>query len=336
MTHDAGATWSTPAVISGDSVFPFVSVPTVTADGRIFVAFEEPARPRRTVATTTSSSSSIPATGARIAGPFVGRHPDRRLHRLPDRLRPPDLPGLVVPLLVRRQHRGRPHRRRPPRGRVVGHAQQHAAGARGPVRGGDQLRHRRQPVVRRAAGRGPTPWRSSCPATSSRAGRRTTPRACCGSASSTASTTRPTTSTATRSRRSASAGSLSFATSELTTARSDPTKDNRWFAATLEPGLPVRDDVHRRLLGDRRDAVRRGRRRLDRPPQPGLVRGPHGRRRGHVFRRVAVNPRRRGVRDGDSLAVPAALVRRRCRPASRPRARVFGRAPRARPTRSPT
>ena len=36
----------------------------------------------------------------------------------------------------------------------------------------------------------------------------------------------------------ASAGSLSFSTSELTTARSDPTKNNRWFAATLEADFP--------------------------------------------------------------------------------------------------
>ena len=35
-----------------------------------------------------------------------------------------------------------------------------------------------------------------------------------------------------------SAGSLSFSTAELTTVRSDPTKNNRWFAATLDPHFP--------------------------------------------------------------------------------------------------
>ena len=35
-----------------------------------------------------------------------------------------------------------------------------------------------------------------------------------------------------------SAGSLSFSTDELTTVRSDPTKNNRWFAGTLDPHFP--------------------------------------------------------------------------------------------------
>ncbi len=39
VTHDAGRTWSTPRVISGDMDEAFVSVPTVTVDGRVFVAF---------------------------------------------------------------------------------------------------------------------------------------------------------------------------------------------------------------------------------------------------------------------------------------------------------
>ena len=33
-------------------------------------------------------------------------------------------------------------------------------------------------------------------------------------------------------------GSLSFTTKELTTVRSDPTKNNRWFAGTLDPDFP--------------------------------------------------------------------------------------------------
>lgn len=39
VTHDFGATWSTPTLISGSLDQAFVAVPTVSADGRIFVAF---------------------------------------------------------------------------------------------------------------------------------------------------------------------------------------------------------------------------------------------------------------------------------------------------------
>jgi hypothetical protein len=39
VTHDHGTTWSRPQVISGSLDQAFASVPTVTADGRIFVAF---------------------------------------------------------------------------------------------------------------------------------------------------------------------------------------------------------------------------------------------------------------------------------------------------------
>lgn len=39
VTHDAGNSWSRPRLISGTLDQAFVSVPTVTADGRIFVAF---------------------------------------------------------------------------------------------------------------------------------------------------------------------------------------------------------------------------------------------------------------------------------------------------------
>jgi hypothetical protein len=39
VTHDAGKSWSAPQVISGSLDQAFVSVPAVTADGRIFVSF---------------------------------------------------------------------------------------------------------------------------------------------------------------------------------------------------------------------------------------------------------------------------------------------------------
>ena len=46
----------------------------------------------------------------------------------------------------------------------------------------------------------------------------------------------------------------------LTTVLSDPTTGNRWFAATLKPGLPVRHDVPRRLQQHRGHARRQRRR----------------------------------------------------------------------------
>jgi hypothetical protein len=39
VTHDGGTTWSKPRVISGNLEQAFVSIPTVAADGRIYVAF---------------------------------------------------------------------------------------------------------------------------------------------------------------------------------------------------------------------------------------------------------------------------------------------------------
>jgi hypothetical protein len=39
VTHDGGKSWSTPQVISGDLDEAFVSTPVVTSDGRIFVSF---------------------------------------------------------------------------------------------------------------------------------------------------------------------------------------------------------------------------------------------------------------------------------------------------------
>jgi hypothetical protein len=45
VTHDAGATWSQPTVISGSLDQAFDATPTVTADGRIFVSFLNTADP---------------------------------------------------------------------------------------------------------------------------------------------------------------------------------------------------------------------------------------------------------------------------------------------------
>ncbi len=55
VTHDAGRTWTRPRVISGSLDEAFVSVPTVAADGRIFVAFLNTDDRRRDATTTRSS-----------------------------------------------------------------------------------------------------------------------------------------------------------------------------------------------------------------------------------------------------------------------------------------
>jgi hypothetical protein len=69
VTGDAGATWTKPVVISGDFDESFVSVPTVSSDGRVFVAFLN-----TTDLTTGRDDYEVvevnPTTGARVAGPF--------------------------------------------------------------------------------------------------------------------------------------------------------------------------------------------------------------------------------------------------------------------------
>ena len=69
VTHDAGRTWSRPVVISGSLDEAFVSVPTVAADGRVYVAFMNTSD----LATGRDTYEVVevdPATGARLAGPF--------------------------------------------------------------------------------------------------------------------------------------------------------------------------------------------------------------------------------------------------------------------------
>ena len=68
VTHDGGAHWSKPQIISGELDQAFVSVPTVAADGRIYVAF---------LNTTNLQNGRddyevvevSPSTGARVFGP---------------------------------------------------------------------------------------------------------------------------------------------------------------------------------------------------------------------------------------------------------------------------
>jgi hypothetical protein len=69
VTHNAGTTWSSPRLISGSLDSAFVSVPTVAADGRIFVAFLDTSHP----ATGRDDYEVVevsPQTAARLAGPF--------------------------------------------------------------------------------------------------------------------------------------------------------------------------------------------------------------------------------------------------------------------------
>ena len=69
VTHDAGRTWSTPQLISGNLDQAFVSVPTVASDGRIYVSFMNTGD-LATGRDTYEVVEVSPATGARIAGPF--------------------------------------------------------------------------------------------------------------------------------------------------------------------------------------------------------------------------------------------------------------------------
>lgn len=85
ITHDGGQTWSTPQEISGSASFCYgvetatacdqdqVSVPTVAADGSIYVAFENYAAPSN-VSTGNDQYLVVkvdPSTGARVAGPYL-------------------------------------------------------------------------------------------------------------------------------------------------------------------------------------------------------------------------------------------------------------------------
>lgn len=73
VTHDGGMTWSTPTVISGSLDEAFVSTPTVTANGHVFVSFLN-----TTDLVTGRDDYEVvevsPTTGHRIAGPFLVAH----------------------------------------------------------------------------------------------------------------------------------------------------------------------------------------------------------------------------------------------------------------------
>ena len=73
ITHDGGNTWSMPQVISGSDNQAFVSVPVRTSDGRVFVAYmntTDLVSGRDDYRVVELSSS----TGTRVAGPFTVAH----------------------------------------------------------------------------------------------------------------------------------------------------------------------------------------------------------------------------------------------------------------------
>ena len=69
VTHDGGASWSSSRIISGTLDSSFAAVPTVAADGRIYATFLN-----TTDLVTGRDDYEVvelsPATGARVAGPF--------------------------------------------------------------------------------------------------------------------------------------------------------------------------------------------------------------------------------------------------------------------------
>jgi len=68
VTHDGGATWSQPQLISGNLDQAFVSVPTVAADGRIYVAFLNTTN-LQNFRDDYEVVEVSPSTGARVFGP---------------------------------------------------------------------------------------------------------------------------------------------------------------------------------------------------------------------------------------------------------------------------
>jgi hypothetical protein len=69
VTHDGGATWSRPVLVSGSLDQSFVSMPVVAGDGRVYVSFLN-----TTDLVTGRDDVEVvevsPVSGARIAGPF--------------------------------------------------------------------------------------------------------------------------------------------------------------------------------------------------------------------------------------------------------------------------
>ena len=162
-------------LVSGNALFAFVSTPIATADGRIFVAYEDfthfdNGRDDYAVAELD------PAHRRPDRRPVQGRHPDRRHHRLPDRARPPDLPGTIF-----RSWSAGNIAADPTDGNhlAVEWSDMRNSTLPAPANPYEAVTNSDMVVSQSFdAGRtGPRPWRSRCRATSSRAGAPTTPTA---------------------------------------------------------------------------------------------------------------------------------------------------------------
>ena len=236
VTHDAGETWSKPVLISGDEPFAFVSVPTVTADGRIFVAYEnfnhfDNGRDDYEVAELD------PATGERIAGPFTV---DTLIDGFTD-----------YPLAFGRQTYQDSLFRSWSAGNIAADPMSgaHLAVAWSDMRNStvpapddpyeavtnsdivvsqsfDHGRTWSHPVALELPGDQFQGWAAYDANGALRIG--------FFDRSYDATNHRYGYTLATET----TAGTLTFGTTELSTARSDPTRDNRWFAATVDPGFP--------------------------------------------------------------------------------------------------
>ena len=293
-------------MISGSLDEAFVSVPTVAADGRIYVAFLN-----TTDLTTGRDDYEVvevsPATGARVAGPFKVATTIDGFTDYPIAFGRQTYEDSLFRSWAAGNITADPTERRPTSrssGRTCATAS--CPAPEDPYEADDELGRHRQPVVRLADAPGRRAGALALPTTSSMpwgaydtAGRLRIgffDRA--GDAANHTYGYTLATETA--------AGSLAFATTELTTVRSDPTKGNRWFAGDARPGLPVRDDVPRRLLRHRRDP-RAASSPLDRPPQRRDVRGRDAQGPGHVLRRCAV-----AAKPARSLEAPAPVGASAC------------------------
>ncbi len=236
VTHDAGATWTTPVLVSGNALFAFVSTPIATADGRIFVAYEDFTHfdnGRNDYAVAELD----PHTGARIAGPFKV---DTLIDGTTD-----------YPIALGRQTYQDSIFRSWSAGNIAADptngnhlavewsdmrnstlpapANPYAAVTNSDMvvsQSFDAGRHWSAPVAIALPGDQFQGWGAYDANGLLRVGffDRQYDRANHQYGYTLATET--------------SAGSLSFSTDELTTARSDPTKNNLWFAATLDPHFP--------------------------------------------------------------------------------------------------
>jgi hypothetical protein len=236
VTHDFGHTWTKPVVISGDLDQAFVSVPTVAADGRIYVAFMN-TNDLATGRDTYEVVEVSPASGARLAGPFpVALVIDGRTdypialgsQTYEDSVFRSWAAGNITADSTNPAHlavvwsdmRNTPHP--VPTDPYVAVTNSDVIVSQSFDRG----RHWSAPVALTLANDQFQPWGAYDAAGRLRVGTfdRRYDAANHLYGYSVATETAP--------------GALAFATAQVTTALSDPTRDNRWFAATLNPAFP--------------------------------------------------------------------------------------------------